>query len=584
MSALAVVSNPGLFGEDGESAPTRGPPNDTAATTRAARSLISALDFAEAQSSLDRFLDASPSEKEPCAKVLEEVLFSREAWSRLQKELQARKQDKKYLQLDFSAGAQPGPLAAKPFQVIDLSGCRLSIQAQGSKTTELRCVFTLRAEILGKLAGGAGGATPQDIEGLGLLVLFHRGPEAAATLLNDPSLPAARRAACAETLRGAADLWLTARLEAARARAVVYESASPSPSVDMLDFAAKDAAEIMAGWRSRPEYAKARLELRKLFSTHREEALKASPPERFFHAKEVKLKSGMLELNYDFSTPEQAEDFVTLSNAAGSVQWQKAQKTIRVKGEVRLKDGNPFRRRLLVSGKATGLDTTAQNVNIAFWTIPSDRLTGRFDGGFLSSWREKGGKKDEDSTVDFVLLGMGFRTHELQAAGGAIRSWLPLHEREPTFAIVTGTRMKRSLNGAAGVQDFFFGSRAEVLWDMASSNVLKQTSLSFVAGVDEKGKIQWSVNGKGITIDGNPDLKRLEPTELRKGSISLFTNGKVISFGPLKISGELDPEWATAQAKSLALAELYKLDGNLPVPKKKKITIEVDEPDPDGEK
>jgi hypothetical protein len=292
----------------------------------------------------------------------------------------------------------------------------------------------------------------------------------------------------------------------------------------------------------------------------------------------------MLELAYDFSTREQVEDFIQVKGIAGSVQWEKAQRTVRVLGEVRFQEGNPFRRRISVSGKVSGVDTSAPNVNVGFWTAPGDVLSRRFDTGFLRSWRDKGGKgrePEEDRPADYFILGMGFKVRseiENTGVGGIARSWMPLYAREPTFAILAGTRMKRP-TGEIGLGEVFFGGTGEVLWDASSVNQLKGSSFTFTAEVDEKGRIQWTVNRRAVQFDGSLDLKRLQSTEPRTGSVTFFTNGRSFHLGPFKISGELDPEWQNARARSVAQAELRKFDGVLPEAGKKKVTIEIEVPD-----
>lgn len=551
---------------------SRKPPVDpVAADLRRARVLGGALELEEAAALLEKRLAASPGAAPGIEPVQRELQLAQDTWQRLQRCLLERKRDRKTITVPPAPqrGAPPTrPAASRPCQVLGLDGCIATLQPQGARAREAICVLSLPPGVLTACLGEGGGAPTEPLSrGLDLLLLLHRGLPAALELAGSS---AERKAALSASSKETADLWLPARLEAAGRRAMAFETASPSPSPELLEASAHEIAEALAAWRQRPGFAGVRPELRRLFTLLREDALRALPIEQRFHARETRLKGGTLELTYDFSTEPQCLDFVV--ERGSTAQWDRAQRALRVQGEARLGPGSPFRGRLSVSGKAAGIDPAAPNLNIALWTHPADRLVDSVGEGLLRSWRERGGSGEEGAEpADYVVLGMGFRSRTLEALPvktAAVRSFLPLSEREPTLALIAGNRSSSNQAGEAGLRVLLRSLSARILWDAASSAAIKSASASFSVGLDEKGKLQWTLNGKTIALDGNPDLKALEPGAGRTGSVTLFTNRKTILFNLLKVTGELDPEWSAGHAREQTLVELRKLDGDLPGTKK----------------
>ncbi|MBI4606125.1 MAG: hypothetical protein HY721_29515, partial [Planctomycetes bacterium] len=483
-------------------APPESEAGSVAAAERAARFALAALDLDRAGAAVAELVRKRPDLEAAAAPLREEVRLARAAWEPVRAALEAKQKEKKPVSLQFARGwKDPAKPAPRPYQVLDLSGCALRVQTQGAKGPETRSVLSLEPASLAALASlatvavpaaGNGAARPELREGLALLLLFHRGPEAARQALTDPAFPADRRRALEEKTTRLRDLWLEARLEAASKRAADHAGAVPSPPADAWDDLAGDAAELIAAWRKRPDYAAVRPALRKLFLEAREAALWALPIERLVHAKEAKREKGLLELSYDFSSEDQVQDFRPVMGTKTTIEWVKAQKTLKLRGEARLLTGSPFRGKLAVSGNAASFNAESPNVNLGLWTDPEDCLSSPPGLAALAALR--GGRRDEvdPGEASYFVLGMGLRLdktllesadRKAKSAVQGLRTFLPPYLREPSFVLASGAR---------GKEKGLFGGSSDVLWSSSAAAAIRGP-FQFTVDMDASGKLQWTV-------------------------------------------------------------------------------------------
>ena len=263
---------------------------------------------------------------------------------------------------------------------------------------------------------------------------------------------------------------------------------------------------------------------------------------------------GTLELTYNFSTPEQVEDFVLVD---GSCRLE--DRRLRLHGECRLLFGEPFREWLSVSAVVARYDATRPNINIALWTREDDKVT--YVGSRVM--RSPSGSTPSSEEFDYLAFGVGYSPESRSSLGVTLRMVDSTFEVPgPCFAIIGGAH-KIPLHGMSSSSyrlDCFWGESVlnKVKGPQRIDLVLKPTSLS------------WIVNRRQLHLAA---FKK-QPTVMRRlaragaaGSVTLFTNNRTVHYSMLKVRGEFNPAWLDALAKRRATEELSRLEERTAPPK-----------------
>ena len=533
------------------------------AAGRVAREAIARFDFEKADGLIAAAVGGRENLETFAAPLRRQVRLSREVWTHLEKVLGEKKGALRIV-LPNTAGRKK-----LRYQVDRLTGCALRLKSgSGSKATFVtQSLLSLGSEtLIGMIQSSEALEESEAREGLGLLLLLRRGPEAAKALLLDSSLNGEQLRSHEGLLSTARSIFLDARLQSARARYKKCKALDNGVARDEWDYIAADTGQLITAWREQPGFHSVRESLRELYKNARVEALLLLPPEEFFHAKTVKFKkrkggdrdedNSILSLTYDFSTEEQLQDFNSVEG--GRVRWLKPKKAMEFSGEVRFLDGEPFQNRLSVEGQvpAGGFDTVAPNLNIALWTDARDSVTGKLDLS-RENWRRRRNRDREDADdapVDYVVLGMGYKLEvDLDGFGRGfgrlVKGFLPSFFKEAVFAIFFGghgNRLHKDLR------------REKIIWDMPVGSRLA-SAVRFNVLFDGKS-LKWAVNGRSLPFDATEVMKRVRENAPYSGSVTFFSNDQKVAYSKLIIEGLLDPEWLRSKVTAMVEEELESLD------------------------
>jgi len=522
---------------------------------------VARLDFAAADeviaSVAGAATDATRSKVEAELAPLREALrVVRGVWTRLTAGLESRHRSRALVRLELPVepwveGAEP--TVAGRYRIAGHEGPIVRLEASSKGVVRAVSVFVFDDAALQSLATAVkvgDGLSPADVtHGIGLLLLARKGPERARVLLAPEGDASGKYK---DWLDAWKDVWLDARLElltADDARLTASEAAVPA---DLWNRIADDTVELIAGFRaaggSSAERGGVRATLGDLYLRARETSLASRPRETLFHAATVKaVKDGTIELVYDFSTREQLLDFRPVLPSTTIVEWVEKRKLLRLRGEVRLLDGNPFHDRIEVTGSVPkgGYDSAHANINVALWTHEKDAVTPA--DVKVRDWLE------DPSSVppsDYFVFGNGyiFQPELPPGIGRFMFRRLPDLMKEPTLALLAGERDKG-----------LHRTKAELLWEGPPGASLRGNAFRFTVEIAGGTLLRWRVNNKAQPIQSGLELSRVAEKAPHSGSVTVFTNGNDIYLAQLEVRGLLAEEWLRNRARRLATAELARV-------------------------
>ena len=376
----------------------------------------------ELTKALAEFVADRPGSEALYAPLKADLEGAEKIWQLLSKSIDAAVKARKPLALTFPSDRLGGPTEGR-FRLTGLAHDRLSFaEIDGKRRKDLRSLFDLAPEALGALLGEPNLKAP-----LGLLCLLRAGPDSAMASLLANDLPAGVRAANERHLDALSGFWLDAR-HASLKRFREETAAAKNPPLEALGFSAREALTLLLAWKSaHPDIVAA---LKAWFLADRRQYLASGPLDSFFHAPTVKSpRAGFVHLVYDFATEDQVADFVTAVAAKPpgrtgarpepapeekpAVRWLADKKAMQLTGEARFLREDPFEESIIVTGKVTGCFPESPNVNIAFFTSATDRVTIALGELDLEAWWRRRGQPcllyTSDAADDLLCVDLGGR-------------------------------------------------------------------------------------------------------------------------------------------------------------------------------
>ena len=594
---------------------------DVALATRDVMRRAAVLDFAAASKALAEFVADRPGSEALYAPLKADLEGAEKIWQLLSKSIDAAVKARKPLALTFPSDRLGGPTEGR-FRLTGLAHDRLSFEEiDGKRRKDMRSLFDLAPEALGALLGEPNLKAP-----LGLLCLLRAGPDSAMASLLANDLPAGVRAANERHLDALSGFWLDAR-HASLKRFREETAAAKNPPLEALGFSAREALTLLLAWKS--AHTDIVAALKAWFLADRRQYLASGPLDSFFHAPTVKSpRAGFVHLVYDFATEDQVADFVTAVAAKPpgrtgarpepapeekpAVRWLADKKAMQLTGEARFLREDPFEESIIVTGKVTGCFPESPNVNIAFFTSATDRVTIALGELDLEAWWRRRG---QPMRPEYVVFGMGYYLPielnnnpgggggqpsllprgafggALFAAGGGrggigggrgglpggipggggggrggapggippggldgflrgLRNLGPIYIREPSLVIMGGEH-GRNLGHCP----------EQLLWGQGAGGKIG-APLHYQIGVS-KGAIQWAMRGKLVPYAKSPEIARLGDTLSPQGSFSLFTGESTVLYGGIEVQAKLRTEWVAKEADRRAQEDLARaLSGN----------------------
>ncbi|MBI4604876.1 MAG: protein kinase, partial [Planctomycetes bacterium] len=407
---------------------------------------------------------------------------------------------------------------------------------------------------LGDLLGGA--SAPQDLEGLGLLLLHAQGPWRAREVLLDPRLGPEKRELYAARLSREEGAFARRTLRRAQTRAGILDKAPAGPERQAgWEALAADLARTIAALRGSSAYAASRDDLAKAYLRARVEVLRADVPGSIFRGKVGAYKpDGAVELVYDFVSEDELKDFHPVRSSASRLELE--EKTAKMRGELRFGRGDVFRGRVAVSGKLPkgSYSPQAPNVNVALWTRDDDSVSPVVKRAKAFEEPAPARATGDGLPDDFVAFGIGYKARLAD-------------DREGLAVRGTGTVVNMPLNGILG------GVRGEMLHSLEGEDCLFAEKSKVFSGEltfrvqMAAGVIAWTVNGRSMPLKNAKALDILKREEPYRGSVTFFTNGEVAYYDSIVIEGDVNPAWIEEKLLGDAEAELKKVEPDYPFAK-----------------
>ena len=509
-------------------------------------------DFPKAREALDKARASRLAKYVELAVLAEDVDRIEQVLGRLRAGLVERAAKKRTLQLPASANGlrEPAGEAAKGsrrLRVLTLGDddvLVVSSTSRPARTLEYRLLSlpdaTLLALILDTVRPELHPARAAAREDLGLLLLYTKGPRRAAPLLVDGQLDDETVQSHRHRLSRDGATWqgLKARdLEAHTAALSEDENGAPLDWAVLADEHRNLLLSLDPSARRGDRWEKVRsgflvAEARRL------------PVATLFRATETNLRpDGSVHLRYEFTSPQEALDFDSVGNELVPAVNKRR---LVVREECRFLEGSPFTGTLRVSASVSSYRAASPNLNVAFWTSPDDVVTFR-DGErtlWLTRMRENPGTPD-----DYFLFGIGYHATVAQLLERPLEDILVARTREmvrlPAHVLLAGER-SQTLHKDLG----------EGLW--AADVGRLGAKVRFV--VDWRpGRVTWTVNGSQILSTDDEGLDRVGRDKERSGSFSLVTNGSVVSYDSLEITGALNADWILEERERRAEVSLERL-------------------------
>jgi hypothetical protein len=264
-----------------------------------------------------------------------------------------------------------------------------------------------------------------------------------------------------------------------------------------------------------------------------------------FHGR-MRILGETVEITYEFSDSRELEDFTPVENG-GDVRLAAEDGEFVLQGECRFLRGEPFQDRLEVRLEVSSFPLEAPNINIGLWTKEGDVLGLVLRRGAEDALPAEafGAAPLTNLRASCILFGLGYApvdplTASLGCAGPDQRLLFPCR------AILTCSR--------AG--DLRRPSSWRCQWGENLSTLKPMRPPQHVLAAHGPGGLEWSTGG--WKLDAADSLRVLESMDagVRKGSLTLFTNGGVLRCKSLAIVGALAPEWLDTQAEERARRNL----------------------------
>lgn len=431
-------------------------------------------------------------------------------------------------------------LAREAWQVLAAAAARAGRNAEP---------VSLLAQPASELKALLGGAAPaSQLEGLGLLVLYQAGPQAAQPLLQDTRLKPEAVAAYKLRLQAEEALHLPRWVKGISARLELLKKQRGLPPNAWVDLSNAILQKIRVAKKT-PGYETVKKDLGLAFLRAKAEVLRPQAPQCLFRGKiKTQKPDGFVEIVYEFTSDEELGDFFPVKGVQSRIE--RDGKTAKLRGELRFGRGNVFRARVGLSAKLPpdSVNPQSPNLNLALWTQESDRVS--------PAIRRAGGAEVSDTpgTVDgeprdYFVFALGYRVRPaaqdapetLSVRGGGSVAM-------PANAIFGGIRGSSLLTP----------SEPSCLWAKASGRMsgTQTFRVAMAAGVPTWTSSSQSLPG-ARELRELPFLRREGPY---LGSITLFSNGEVHVYESLTIEGELNPEWIDERLLELGREELKKVD------------------------
>ena len=310
--------------------------------------------------------------------------------------------------------------------------------------------------------------------------------------------------------------------------------------------------DIVRRHRGLPYFKDSREKLVPLYALAAEKSLEASGLQGLVSAqvKERNLgkKKGVVQLSYDFSSPSQLTDFITLDGSTSVEQGH-----LVLSGECRLLHGSPFRNVIEVKLIATGYAPTSPSINIALWTREGEKI---------SAQEPMANEKTEDNARygisadgadmpnDYLAFCLGYDmgNDSFMEVGNA-----KVASTAPAFAIASGSRGV-TLHMAHGEGTYY------TYWTESVGNRLKGRQ-NVTLALGPKGLV-WTSNSLKLhrmALRKKPEAHSWLMRTEASGSVSLFTNGRENRYDFLSIEAELDPGWLKTEIQRRIAADFAAL-------------------------
>ncbi len=494
--------------------------------------------------------------KQRRALTVAETQLCADAWNRLERGVAELAKESSTVQLRL-VGQSVDDGAPVKFKSVD---GRFLVYVERDRTKRVP-VLDLDSQVLEnatKKAVADGGGETHPVEALGVLVLHTQGPHRAEGFLTNAAvLGAERQGEYLLRLKMDEAPWLkrtVGSLERRRdeLRGAPGESAS-GKALERWRGLLEVTSRTIRATRSRPAYRGYRDRLAALFLDGHAALAGPDGLASLVNGKVKNKRNGLVEISYDFKEKSQLRDFHPVHRSSSSVSHY--QKSARIRGEIRYLRGEPFRRRLTVTGlvPAKGYSLAAPNINIALWTHDDDRVS--TIGSTISSSSSSSSSittffdDDGASPNDFMVFGIGYHYDTrgyLRVRG--INNIVPM----PAMAFLGGERGKR----------LSVYSSSQCVWARGVSSQVKGAQAFRIAVAPER--ISWQVNRKTIPIHKSDEYDRFDREEPYTGSITIFTNRQTVFYKMLTFEGELNPDWVGKELRRRAESDLRAIEPSFP--------------------
>lgn len=310
--------------------------------------------------------------------------------------------------------------------------------------------------------------------------------------------------------------------------------------------------EIVRRHRGLPYFKDFRAKLAGLYSLAAEKSLEPFGLQGLVSAqvKERNLgkKKGVVQLSYDFSSPSQLADFITLDGSASVEQGH-----LVLSGECRLLHGSPFRNMIEVKLIATVYAPTSPSINIALWTREGEKISAQEP--MANEKTEENAKygisaDGADMPNDYLAFCLGYDmgNDSFMEVGSA-----KVASTAPAFAIASGAR-GATLHMAHGEGTYY------TYWTESVGNRLKGRQ-NVTLALGPKGLV-WTSNSLRLhrmALRKKPETHSWLMRTEASGSVSLFTNGRENRYDFLSIEAELDPGWLKTELQRKIAADFAAL-------------------------
>ncbi len=153
---------------------------------------------------------------------------------------------------------------------------------------------------------------------------------------------------------------------------------------------------------------------------------------------------------------------------------------------------------------------------------------------------------------DYFVVAHGYRLLGTLRAAKRRRtrfdlSRLPLHFKQPSFAIIAGYRDSTLHRNVY----------SEVIWERPLGDRYRSTVRFDISMAG--GELKWTVNRAKPLFGADKKLDRLKENAPYSGSVTVFTNGSEVVFSEIELRGKTRPEWFRLRARARAEEDAKRL-------------------------